>query len=283
MTTTLCSLTSSDPIFRVFLPVLAALILALARFGTSPRKSHPAMTLSVRWGREKLRVPIPAPDTKLGTLRAILAEQTGLPPTSFKLIHAGAIMKDDNAPLSAYGLRSGSRIALIDGGANAHTLVPPPAEEPAAQTKPTTEEGTIAVIRDELKQVQDRIVPALDAFLTVISPAPPSASAPSSAPEGGVPSSTSTETAAAPQPTVPAPPPSSFLPDVEAEHRRLGEELLQSLLRLDVLTLDGAWSSARTERKTAVKTVQALLDRLDGGWRERTERLTSTQQQQKVQ
>ena len=59
------------------------------------------------------------------------------------------------------------------------------------------------------------------------------------------------------------------------EHNRLGEELLQSLLRLDVLTMDRSWDSARAERKSAVKHVQALLDRLDGGWRERKERLAS--------
>ena len=57
------------------------------------------------------------------------------------------------------------------------------------------------------------------------------------------------------------------------EHRRLGEELLQSLLRLDIIALDGAWTSARAERKAAVKAVQALLDRLDSGWRARKEHL----------
>lgn len=61
--------------------------------------------------------------------------------------------------------------------------------------------------------------------------------------------------------------------DVDMEHRRLGELLLQSLLRLDVINLDGAWTDARKERKGAVKIVQGLLDKLDGGWRARIDRL----------
>ncbi|KAL5528585.1 hypothetical protein ACEPAF_7721 [Sanghuangporus sanghuang] len=244
------------------------------------------MTLSVRWGREKLRVPLPAPDTNLGTLRAVLAEQTGLPPSSFKLIHAGAVMKDDNAPLSAYGLRSGSKIAIIDGGANAHTAVAPATDESKSKAEPETEEATIAVIRDELTRVQEKIAPALDVFLTTIAPpqsqpSPSStATAPDPRPANG--SASLAQSQPAPEPTPTAKPPlSSALPDVEMEHRRLGEELLQSLLRLDVLSLDGSWASARTERKSAVKTIQALLDRLDGGWRQRKERIASQQQVQR--
>ena len=57
--------------------------------------------------------------------------------------------------------------------------------------------------------------------------------------------------------------------DLEYEHGRLGELLLQSLLRLDLLTLDGSWTEARQERKSAVREVQVMLDRLDGSWRAR--------------
>jgi hypothetical protein len=50
---------------------------------------------------------------------------------------------------------------------------------------------------------------------------------------------------------------------------RLGEMLLQSLLRLDAINAEGEWEQARLERKKAVKEVQGLLDRLDTGWRKR--------------
>ena len=62
-----------------------------------------------------------------------------------------------------------------------------------------------------------------------------------------------------------SPPPA---PELEREHIRLGELLLQSLLRLDALTPEGNWEDARLVRKSAVKEVQGLLDKLDGGWQE---------------
>jgi hypothetical protein len=46
----------------------------------------------------RLHFPLPPPDTKLAVIRRSLAEYTHLPELSFKLIHAGAVMKDDNAP-----------------------------------------------------------------------------------------------------------------------------------------------------------------------------------------
>ncbi len=46
----------------------------------------------------RLHFPVPPPDAKLGQLRQEIAEYTQLPAHSFKLIHAGAVMKDDNAP-----------------------------------------------------------------------------------------------------------------------------------------------------------------------------------------
>lgn len=51
--------------------------------------------------------------------------------------------------------------------------------------------------------------------------------------------------------------------EFDLEHRRLGELLLQSLLRLDALSPESHWSEARTRRKLAVKEIQALLSELD--------------------
>jgi hypothetical protein len=57
-------------------------------------------------------------------------------------------------------------------------------------------------------------------------------------------------------------------PTVDVEHTRLGELLLQALLRLDAINIDSTWAEARRERKSAVRAVQGVLDRLDKGWRE---------------
>lgn len=60
-------------------------------------------------------------------------------------------------------------------------------------------------------------------------------------------------------------------PTNDTEHTRLGELLLQALLRLDAITIESTWVEARRERKGAVRVVQGVLDRLDDGWREAKE------------
>ncbi|GAA6017230.1 hypothetical protein JCM8202_005955 [Rhodotorula sphaerocarpa] len=60
--------------------------------------------VEVQWGREKLRVPLPAPSTPLSQFRATLHTMTGVPPSHQKLIYAGAVLKDDSLPMSSYGL-----------------------------------------------------------------------------------------------------------------------------------------------------------------------------------
>ncbi|GAA5871268.1 hypothetical protein JCM3774_000896 [Rhodotorula dairenensis] len=60
--------------------------------------------VEVQWGREKLRVPLPPPSSPLSHFRATLYNMTGVPPSHQKLIYAGAVLKDDLLPMSAYGL-----------------------------------------------------------------------------------------------------------------------------------------------------------------------------------
>lgn len=55
------------------------------------------MTLTIKFGREKLAVELSTATQSLADLRKAIAEKTHLPPNSFKLIHAGAVMKDDGA------------------------------------------------------------------------------------------------------------------------------------------------------------------------------------------
>ncbi|KAH8119115.1 hypothetical protein DFH11DRAFT_1874013 [Phellopilus nigrolimitatus] len=223
-----------NPVHAAGAAVLAVVLLQATRLLV---RRFTSMSITVKWGREKLHVPLPARDAKLRSLRATIAEHTALPPTSFKLIHSGAVMKDDNAPISDYGIRAGSTITIIGGAGGA----PAPLSHTTAvrSKKPTTEEGTIAVIHEHLSDVQARLVPELNLFLGLIGPAPPSpsptSSAPAPSPAHAPPAQTQREETA-------DPPPSRALPDIEMEYRRLGEELLQALLGLDVLALDGEWA-----------------------------------------
>ncbi|KAG9316286.1 hypothetical protein JVU11DRAFT_2316 [Chiua virens] len=203
--------------------------------------------LHVKWGREVLHFPTPPLNTPLGKLRADLAEYTQLPVGSFKLVYKGAVMKEDTAPLSTYNLTENATIFLIGG----HTLAPedgnvrPGQTAPVPKAKPVapqTEEGTILAIRAELERVRATLVPDVDAFVHALVP-------PSSEGEKGY--------GAAGYPVPPTP----------LDHTRLSELLLQSLLRLDALHMPGVdWPEARVQRKTAVREVQGVLDRLDGAW-----------------
>ena len=160
--------------------------------------------------------------------------------------------------VSAYGIKRGSTIALIGGS----DPLPPAHSKPSSARKekaPRTQESTISQIREELAKVRSTLRPDVDSFLTALTP-------------------TTVAAQVGPSPTVTAPPPkpasaagSAARPpaDLAQEHTRLGELLLQSLLRLDAISAEGEWEDARRERKGAVKEVQALLDKLDGGWRAR--------------
>ncbi|EIW62908.1 uncharacterized protein TRAVEDRAFT_113627 [Trametes versicolor FP-101664 SS1] len=214
------------------------------------------MSILVKWGRERLHFSLPAPSTTLAQLRHDIAEYTQLPEHSFKLIHAGAVMKDDNAPISAYGIKAGSTIALIGGGEPL-----PPAPSARQEKAPRTEASTISQIRSELDKVRATLRPDVDAFLTVIAPSSFAAQVRPSRTVTAPPPKPASAAASAPQ--APA-------SDLAHEHVRLGELLLQSLLRLDAITAEGEWEEARRERKGAVKEVQGLLDTLDGAWRART-------------
>ncbi|KAH8108039.1 hypothetical protein BXZ70DRAFT_913858 [Cristinia sonorae] len=243
--------------------IVVPLVLILLRLALSHAKrlfpSRPQqkqMSYVVKWGRDRLYFPLPPPDAKLAVIRRELAEYTQLPYSSFKLVHAGAVMKDDNAPISSYGIRENSTIAIIGTG---ETLTPsskiPSAASSQKPAAPRTEETTITQIRTEMDKVRCNLQPDVDTFLESLSV--------SSKP-------TPTSSAQVPQSGASRQPKQLLkFGELEHEHTRLGELLLQSLLRLDAIQSEGEWEQARKERKGAVKEVQALLDRLDGGWRTR--------------
>jgi len=184
------------------------------------------MSIRVKWGAERLNLPLPTPETTLGELRKAIAECIHLPPTSFKLIHSGAVMKGDSFPITAYSIRHGSTIQVVGGPG------PIPGRKVSsgnAQARPS-EQGLIQVIENELLQVRKTLAPGVQSFQTGLTSEPN--------------------------------------PDtLRQEHTRLGELLLQSLLRLDALMPQSEWVDARSARKTAVKEVQNLLTQLDGAWK----------------
>ena len=126
-------------------------------------------------------------------------------------------------PVSSYGLKNKSNIAVVGGP-----------EQVSTAPERKTEKHVITQIDSELDKVRTEILPSVDKFLDSLS--------------------TRTIT------------PGDGL---DQEHRKLGELLLQSLLRLDAIHAENEWEQARKDRKAGVREVQALLDRLDTGWKAR--------------
>jgi len=103
---------------------------------------------------------------------------------------------------------------------------PPPKEAPQR----TTESELVKKIQDEVSAVHTSLLPPLNTFLN--------------------------ELALSASPSK----------ELDKEHLRLGELLLQSLLRLDGMVPEGSWDDARAQRKGAVREIQGYLDKLDEGW-----------------
>jgi len=187
------------------------------------------MTVTAKWKTEHFSFHLPPPETKLSEIKDLLVQKWHLDSGKLKLIHAGAVMKDDNAPISAYKIRPNSTIAVVASNAE-----PIPKQQSATATS-KSEQSTISLIQSEIKGVRTGLLPSVDAFLSSLER------------QNQHPVS----------------------PLQEKEHTRLGELLLQSLLRLDAISTDGEFEDARKERKIAVNEVQGLLDRLDGAWQNR--------------
>ncbi|KIM29688.1 hypothetical protein M408DRAFT_328554 [Serendipita vermifera MAFF 305830] len=209
------------------------------------------MDITVKWGSERFTIPFPDASTPLGTLKATLEERTSIPQTQFKLVHGGAILKDNNAPLSAYKIKPGSTLTLIGSTSS----IPSKRETANVPAGPDvrTESGMNAAIQAELQKVEKTITPDLTALLSALSFSPQKAVS-----EG--------EESAAESAAVPTA--DQFTPEtLKQTYGRVGELLLQSLLRLDALTPPTEWEETRRARKAAVKQVQASLDALDMAWK----------------
>ena len=126
-------------------------------------------------------------------------------------------------PVSSYGLKNKSNIAVVGGP-----------EQVSTAPGRKTEQHVITQIVSELDKVRTELLPSVDNFLDSISNR-------------------------------------AIIPGdgLDQEHTRLGELLLQSLLRLDAIHAESEWEQARKDRKAGVREVQTLLDRLDTGWKAR--------------
>ncbi|KAJ3162430.1 hypothetical protein HDU86_004911 [Geranomyces michiganensis] len=169
----------------------------------------------------------------LGELVEKCSHGSKIPGAYIKLLHGGALMKDLQAPLSSYGIKSGSKIMMLG------TLPPaPPASQSSSrQSTPeqdTSEEGIMRIIENHLNQARSTALPLAEEYLD--------------------------EAARYLQSTPAGPSPPKQLRDM---HAKAAEILLQRLLKLDSVVCQPEYDRARAKRKAAVRFIQAELDRLD--------------------
>lgn len=130
--------------------------------------------------------------------------------------------------VSAFNLKPNATIQLIGSA----TPLPSARPQTAVKEVPITQTAMVKTIQAEIDSIHRELLPSLVAFETSLtSPEKPSQES------------------------------------LKQEYTRLGELLLQTLLRLDSFTPDGEWEEARKARKAAVKEVQGLLTRIDTAWK----------------
>lgn len=250
--------------------------------------------VEVQWGREKIRVPLPPPQSPLSTLKAALYNITGVPPSHQKLIYSGAILKDDLAPLTSYNLIDESSLPSPDSSDDT------PSEGKSSSSKSFWDSWSFTGRNSSQQQkklkklimlgskdvsatVDDRLSSRKD--LQELSKA-------SAAGGGGVVEEKkveseeviqkkikqiSTEKLAELEPQVTQVEgwitQKKSEPPIEGEEKKAGppprillylsEILLQGLLKLDSIEIPSGYEDARKERKEAVRQVQEVLDRVD--------------------
>ncbi|KAM0748888.1 hypothetical protein T439DRAFT_340190 [Meredithblackwellia eburnea MCA 4105] len=246
--------------------------------------------VEVQWGREKFRVPLPPPASPLSALKATLFNITGVPPDHQKLITSGAVLKDDLAPLSSFNLVYTDPAATTDDSSSSSTpsfwdswsfkssskkskvkkLVMLGTKEVSARVddklatrsdlrnmeeqvqveKPRDDEPTViskidALVKNAVTEWEPKIGD-LEAYLKQRQAASGEAAGKKADPEAD-PEEVEAQIEA-PNPRLPA---------------MLSEVLLQSLLKLDSIDIPSTYTSARKERKDAVRSLQGCLDRVD--------------------
>lgn len=164
------------------------------------------------------------------------------------------------ALVSEYGIKAKSVIAVVGDGQTLDGRQSQD-ERPAFidPKNPRSQEDALLVLNGELDKIRATHGADVDQLLRALpgAPTPSSSAAP--------PAAQTAEYEAAARLLSQAP--TKITEQQQQEHVRLGEYLLQALLRFDSINIDGEWTDARARRKLAVKEVQGLLDRLDAGWK----------------
>ncbi|KAG0229546.1 hypothetical protein BGW42_001525 [Actinomortierella wolfii] len=193
--------------------------------------------LQIRWGRQKFTIDFEGRvlgNIKLGELRERCKDLTGVPLGGLTLIYAGATMKDDNAPLSCFGIKPNGKITMMGTKPTKNDML-------ELTTNGNPEEYAliqrIQASLDKSHEIVEKYVPQYeqDTLKYVASNPPPF--------------------------SMQAMPP--MRKKLQDTHAMLSEVLLQQLLGLDGVVCQPDFEVARVKRREAVKETQRLLDVVD--------------------
>lgn len=225
----------------------------------------------------RLMIPVDEQLPNQATLRNLkesISHFTSIPYEQVKLIMGGLVLKDERAPLSAFGIRTGSRLQLIgtSGG------VPIQGDRPGAKQsvfdegssgvgkmskgeelarrkkereEDVSEQGLLTRINETVTDVRKDLLPEVLEF----EQSPKEAHSPAM-------STTSSPAELA-----------SRQEALTKQHKKLSELLLRALLALDGVNVNS--EETRKRRKEAVKEVQGYLDRVDATWSQLKEQFNS--------
>ncbi|KAF9113484.1 hypothetical protein BGX27_001496 [Mortierella sp. AM989] len=197
----------------------------------------PETVLHIRWNSEQYTIDFEGQvlgQVKLKELRDICRDLTGVPLGGLTLVVGEATMKDDNAPLSCFGVKAGATI-VVKG-------IKPTEEQIREMTTNGDPEEYALILRisGSLEKSKDFIAEYLPKY------------------EADAETYLSTKQVPFVMPTMP--PARKKLHD---QHGMMSENLLQSLLALDGVTCKPEFEIARVKRREAVKETQKLLDIID--------------------
>lgn len=233
--------------------------------------------LTVVWGGEKYRLPLPPPDAPLSTLRKAIYERTGVPPEHQKLILNGAMMQKD-FPLKAYGL------ALPPLGDSEDSYSSDPNRIPSSSLRGLLSKwglGNSPVAGKRSRELKVTLIGSAQTGSRVTDHLAQAGSASGSG-------SARQKQTAAQQPidearivaqidSLVSSTLSRLKPDLDQlfslpleeatllkrKQVYLSEMLLQTLLKLDGFEIDSRWTDARKARKEGIRSIQGMLDRVD--------------------
>ncbi|CAG8591915.1 3423_t:CDS:2 [Racocetra persica] len=192
-----------------------------------------APELIITWGREKLHLDFTEQgtgsleETTLKQLKERLKEITGVPVNGQKLVFSGAVMKDETATLTSFGLQPFSKLLLMGSKPNAKDLA-------QTTTGSSEEHALITRISQSVEKTRTTLIPQIESFETSV------ATFLSSEDNDDTVLSKLTET-----------------------HTCIVETLMQSLLTLDSVDCPPEFETARQKRREAVKFTQGLIERVD--------------------